>query len=155
MLSHQSIYSLKIKNISDECVRENGYDLRICGEKYYMVNGEVIIPDKKASLIEFQFNDHAEMEPLKTYLFESCEEIQMPSDTAGIMTLRSTLARNGFLTSPTVIDAGYKGKITIALTSLNKAKIKKGSRVIHLIFIKLDKPTEMLYNGSYQGGKII
>ncbi len=88
-------------------------------------------------------------------LFESCEEVKMPADVAGVMTLRSTFARNGFVSPPTVVDAGYKGKITIALTSFYKAKLRKGTRVVHLVFFRLDEPTKMLYSGKYQGGKII
>jgi len=40
ILSHQSIKKLLgkvIMNYVEENVRENGYDLRICGEKYYEV----------------------------------------------------------------------------------------------------------------------
>jgi dCTP deaminase len=41
-LSHQSIRGLLgtvIKNYSVESVRENGYDLRICGEKALKLRG--------------------------------------------------------------------------------------------------------------------
>ncbi|MEW9491657.1 MAG: hypothetical protein TQ35_0005580 [Candidatus Aramenus sulfurataquae] len=88
-------------------------------------------------------------------LFESCEEVKMPAEVAGVMTLRSTFARNGFVSPPTVVDAGYKGKITIALTPFYKAKLRKGTRVVHLVFFRLDEPTKMLYSGKHQGGKIM
>jgi len=65
------------------------------------------------------------------------------------------MARNGFLAPPTVIDAGYKGKIIIALSTLRGGRIRRGFRVVHLIFAKLQEPTLKVYEGSYQGGKLI
>ncbi|ARM75174.1 dCTP deaminase [Acidianus manzaensis] len=157
ILSHQSISKLLgsvILNYSVDSVRENGYDLRICGDKYYEVEGNSSLPEKKSDIVERRFDDYAELNG-RTYLFESCEELKMPNDLAGLITLRSTLARNGFFAPPTVIDAGYNGRITLAISSLYHNKIKKGSRVAHLIFIKLDEPTEKVYEGIYAGGKII
>ncbi|BDC18056.1 dCTP deaminase [Acidianus sp. HS-5] len=160
ILSHQSIKEIIkkegiIRNYTEESIRENGYDLRICGEKYYEVEGNSALPEKKSEIKEIDFKDYAAFYPCKTYLFETCEEFHMPGDLAALITLRSTLARNGFLLPPTIIDAGYEGKITLALSSLYQNKIMRETRVAHVIFLKLDKPTEKSYNGKYQGGIII
>ncbi|AWR96697.1 deoxycytidine triphosphate deaminase [Acidianus sulfidivorans JP7] len=158
ILSHQSIKGLLgnvILNYSEDSVRENGYDLRICGDKYFEVSGNAVIPDVKSEIIERKFEDYATFEGGKTLLFNSCEEFRMPNDLAALITLRSTLARNGFFAPPTVIDAGYNGKITLAISSFLPNKIKKGSRVSHVIFIKLDEPTQKVYSGIYSGGRII
>ncbi|AWS00227.1 dCTP deaminase [Metallosphaera hakonensis] len=156
--NHQSLLKslgTMILNYEKENVKENGYDLRICGDKYWRVIGQAELPEIKSSLEELKFDNYAILEPNNTYLFESCEEVSMPSDTIGIMTLRSTLARNGFIAPPTVIDAGYKGKIIIALSTLRGGKLKKGMGVIHLLFSRLESPTEKVYQGAYQGGKLI
>ncbi|AAY80982.1 dCTP deaminase [Sulfolobus acidocaldarius] len=158
MLPHQHIKQLLdkvLRNYSIDNIRENGYDLRICGEKYYEVLGDAELPNKRSSLREFRFDDFAELKPLKTYLFESCEEFDMPSDLAVLITLKSTMARNGFLAPPTVIDAGYKGKIAIALTPVYSTKLKKGMSTHHLIFLRLDEPSSKTYSGKYQGGVIL
>lgn len=158
ILSHQSIEKLLgqvILNYSEESVRENGYDLRICGDRYFEVLGGSSIPERPSELREIKLQDYALFEPFKTYLFESCEELRMPNDLAALITLRSTLARNGFFLPPTIIDAGYEGKVTLAISSLYQGKIKRGSRVAHLIFFKLDEPTKKPYNGKYKGGRII
>ncbi len=159
ILSHQSIKEIinkgVIRNYVEESIRENGYDLRICGEKYYEVEGNAELPEIKSKIKEIEFKEYSTFYPCKTYLFESCEELNMPKDLAALITLRSTLARNGFILPPTIIDAGYKGKITLALSSFYQNKIAKGTRVAHIIFFKLDKPTEKSYNGKYQGGVII
>ncbi|MGC9105128.1 MAG: dCTP deaminase [Thermoprotei archaeon] len=158
ILSHQSIKSLLgkvIKNYSEESVRENGYDLRLCGDYVLKVVGNPFLPSIVAEVERVPFGDELEMEPLTTYLFESCEELEMPNDLAAVMTLRSTLARNGFLIPPTVIDAGYRGKITIALTPTKRSSVEKGMRAIHLVFLRLDQPTEKPYSGKYLGGVMI
>jgi dCTP deaminase len=159
ILSHQSIKEIiakgVIRNYSEESIRENGYDLRICGEKYYEIEGNAELPNKKSEIKEIEFKDFAIFYPGKTYLFETCEELNMPNDLAALITLRSTLARNGFILPPTMIDAGYKGKITLALSSFYHNRIVKGTRTAHIIFLKLDKPTEKSYNGKYQGGVVI
>ncbi|ACP36523.1 deoxycytidine triphosphate deaminase (dcD-2) [Sulfolobus islandicus Y.G.57.14] len=155
ILSHQSIKKLLgkvIMNYVEENVRENGYDLRICGEKYYEVEEGAKLPSIKAKIREIPFKEVANLSPLNTYLFESCEEFNMPDNLAVLITLKSTMARNGFLAPPTVIDAGYKGKIYLAITSVYGSSLAKGISTHHLIFLELDQKTERIYSGKYQGG---
>ena len=112
-LSHQSIKGLLgtvIKNYSEESVRENGYDLRICGEKALKLRGNAFLPEKPSEYEEVEFGDHMELEPLNTYLFESCEELEMPNDLIALMTLRSTLARNGIVAPPHRDRRGLQGE---------------------------------------------
>lgn len=158
ILSHQSIMKLLgrvITNYSLDNVRENGYDLRICGDKYFEIEEGASLPERKAKLKEIPFGEKADLKPLKTYLFESCEEFNVPEDIAILITLRSTMARNGFLAPPTVIDAGYKGKVFVAITPVYNSSLKKGMATHHLIFFKLDERTDKPYNGNYQGGIVI
>lgn len=99
ILSHQSIMKLLgrvITNYSLDNVRENGYDLRICGDKYSEIEEGASLPERKAKLKEIPFGEKADLKSLKTYLFESCEEFNVPEDIAILITLRSTMARNGF-----------------------------------------------------------
>ncbi|BCU70355.1 dCTP deaminase [Stygiolobus caldivivus] len=158
ILPHQLIKGLLgsvILNYEQNSVRENGYDLRVCGEYYYEVLGGAELPSKKSEIKSIKFGESAVLDPLKTYLFESCEEFNMPSDLAALLTLKSTMARNGFIAPPTVIDAGYRGKITVAVTSLYKSSIRKNSSTHHVVFMRLEEPTEKTYNGQYQYGKVI
>ncbi|MCH4816769.1 MAG: deoxycytidine triphosphate deaminase [Saccharolobus sp.] len=158
ILSHQSIKKLLgkvIMNYVEENVRENGYDLRICGEKYYVVEEGAQLPSKKAKIREIEFRESVKLDPFKTYLFESCEEFSVSDDLAILITLKSTLARNGFLAPPTVIDAGYKGKVALAITPVYNSSMAKGIATHHLILMKLDEKTEKPYNGKYQGGVVI
>ncbi len=42
-------------NYVEDNVRENGYDLRICGEKYYEVEEGAKLPSIKAKIREIPF----------------------------------------------------------------------------------------------------
>jgi dCTP deaminase len=149
ILPHQDIRKLckdgVIKNCVEDSIRENGYDIRI-DKLYEPFNlNELNAPDQEWKLLPNTF-----------YLAVSIEELNMPDELAALITLRSTFARKGFLISPTVVDAGYKGKLTIAFHSPPKSDtLRKGERFVHLIFFELRESTEKPYSGRYQGGKII
>ncbi|MCY0859545.1 MAG: dCTP deaminase [Sulfolobaceae archaeon] len=152
ILPHQKIKEFCesgiIINCAEESIRENGYDLRI-DKLMVLQNGNV-------KELETSHDEYYSLNPNSFYLALSVEELNMPDDVAALMTLRSTFARLGFLISNTVIDAGYRGKITIALHSPPyNYMLKRGERFIHLIFFKLTEKTDKPYSGKYQGGKIL
>lgn len=79
------------------------------------------------------------------------EIVTMPNDLMAFVQLRSTWARKGFMLPPTVIDAGFKGTITLEIASfarLNRLPI--GERFAHIIFAKMSTPSEP-YRGKYYG----
>jgi dCTP deaminase len=90
------------------------------------------------------------------YLGVTREFIEMPNDLMAFVQIRSSYARKGFILPPTVVDAGFKGTLTIELIRCGMTEIKEiiGKRFIHLIFAKLASPSEP-YNGKYQGQKDI
>lgn len=152
ILPHQALeeYCRKgfIVNCSEESIRENGYDLRIANL--------MVLYDDDVKELQYDEQGYYYLAPNGFYLALSVEEINMPDDVAALMTLRSTFARYGFIIPPTVIDAGYKGNITIAIHAPPRPfRLKKGERFIHLIFYKLTERTSMPYSGKYQGGKIV
>jgi dCTP deaminase len=78
------------------------------------------------------------------------EFIEMPNDLMAFVQLRSSWARRGFMLPPTVIDAGFKGQITLEIVSFAAEAVPIGQRFVHLIFAKLTSPSEP-YAGRYQG----
>lgn len=84
------------------------------------------------------------------YLGTTQEWIEMPDDLMGFVQLRSTWARCGIILPPTVIDAGFKGNITLEIVSFKHQKAPIGERFAHVIFAKLSGPT-VGYSGKYQG----
>lgn len=77
------------------------------------------------------------------------EWIEMPDDLMAFVQLRSTWARAGFMLPPTIIDAGFKGNITLEIVRFSDHAIPTGQRFAHLIFAKLTSPSEP-YAGKYQ-----
>jgi len=62
--------------------------------------------------------------------------------------IRSTWARQGFMLPPTIVDAGFRGNLTLEIATLGKAELPVGKPFAHLIFAKLTNPTEP-YRGKY------
>jgi len=87
----------------------------------------------------------------KFYLGVTRETIQMPNDLMAFVEVRSSWAREGFILPPTIIDAGFKGSITLEILhfGLGNAFDILGKRFAHIIFARLTNPT-IPYNGKYQ-----
>ena len=123
----------KIENITP-----NGIDLEL-GNRY-MVNDTI-----------FKFKSEQEFQGF--YLFETKETFHLPLDVVATVFLRSTYARSGVLISPVVIDAGYNGVFTAALTIPNTIKLSPGTRVLHVLFF--DSYESNGYKGKYQNSKVL
>lgn len=83
------------------------------------------------------------------------EVIELPDDLMAFVCLRSSMARKGLIIPPTVVDAGFKGSLTIEIMYdkprmgyLNNCA-PLGERFIHLIFAKTTSPC-VPYEGKYQ-----
>lgn len=78
------------------------------------------------------------------------EAITMPNDLMAFVQLRSTWARRGFMIPPTVIDAGFRGSITLEIAKFGATEyVPVGQRFAHVIFAKLSTPSAP-YAGKYQ-----
>jgi dCTP deaminase len=78
------------------------------------------------------------------------EAVTMPNDLMAFVQLRSTWARRGIILPPTVVDAGFRGQITLEIAAFCAIDLPVGERFAHLIFAKLASPSEP-YAGRYQG----
>jgi dCTP deaminase len=84
------------------------------------------------------------------------EFITMPNDLMAFVELRSTWARKGFMIPPTIVDAGFKGTLTIEIVWFRRKQQVDhmvppvGERFIHLIFAKTLTSADP-YDGKYQG----
>jgi len=76
------------------------------------------------------------------------ETVELPDDLMAFVELRSTWARKGFLLPPTIVDAGFRGTLTLEIVHFGIADFPLGQRFAHLIFAKLTSPTEP-YRGKY------
>jgi dUTP pyrophosphatase len=88
-----------------------------------------------------------------SYLIEFNEIVQMPADVMATVQSRSTLFRVGATFSAGVIDPGYTGAIGGLLQVHNELGIilYKNAKIAQWVFSRLEKPSENLYSGRYQG----
>jgi dCTP deaminase len=78
------------------------------------------------------------------------EFLELPNDLMAFVQIRSSWARMGFMLPPTVVDAGFKGTLTLEIVKFGESiELPIRERFVHLIFAKLSNPSEP-YNGKYQ-----
>jgi len=89
--------------------------------------------------IDLSIGDQLTIEPKAFALAKTREWVEFPIDLVGFCNLRSTYARKGLLIPPTVVDAGFKGKLVIEIANLSNQPytFKQGERFLHLIVAKM------------------
>jgi dCTP deaminase len=83
------------------------------------------------------------------YLGCTKEVLELPDDLMAFVELRSTWARTGLMVPPTIVDAGFRGNLTLEIASFANVPVPYHKRFAHLIFAKLTSPS-IPYNGKYQ-----
>lgn len=85
------------------------------------------------------------------------EYFEFPDDLMAFCGLRSSVARNGLIAPITIVDAGFKGTLTIELHNggNNPLKIYAGDRFLHVIFAKTNSPVQFPYTGTYTGQRSV
>jgi dCTP deaminase len=118
--------SLVLTPFDPECLNGAGYDLRLATE--------VIIS------------------PGCHELAATLERIELGTDVAGIMHIRSSLARAGIIASLALIDPGFRGQLTISLYNAGTKTftMNKGDRFVQVTFHRLGMKTTRPYHGRYQ-----
>lgn len=149
---------LVIRPISEETIRENGVDLRFGNEFCLSIKGQMVL-DTRKSLSADIFYDCKSVDdgsgftipPGRRVLATTGEWVELPNDIIGLVNLRSSFARTGLYIPPTVIDAGFRGEITIEIVGADyPVRVYPGQRFLHVVFAKLRTPSEKGYSGSYQ-----
>jgi dCTP deaminase len=83
------------------------------------------------------------------YLGRTTEYFEFPDDIMAFVQLRSTYARKGILLPPTIVDAGFKGTLTLEIVSFQDQPVPVGERFAHLIFGEMSSQS-VPYAGKYQ-----
>lgn len=136
--------SLKVTPFAEDCLTPNGLDFRIGSEAVFIVPGPAYASRK------VKVQEHLELPASSVLLLLTMEEVEMPDDLVAHVNLRSTFARKGFLIPGTVVDAGYKGRLTLQVHSPPyPTTLRRGERFWHLLFHEV-RPVERSYSGRYQ-----
>ncbi len=146
---------LKIDPLSSDTVRENGVDLRFSGEVASPKNDvDVFIPGESDPNDYYVFLEGEEytLDKGSMILISTLEYVALPDDVVGLVGIRSSYARLGIYTAPTVVDAGYEGRLTITLYSTSfPVRLRRGDRIIHMTLYRAENPSDSPYRGVYKG----
>jgi dCTP deaminase len=149
---------LLIQPFSDDTVRENGIDLRLADEiAHHSGVGEDFLmdPSNEDSIRKcFRIEKGAGSMVVKAgehVLLSTHEYMEMPDDLVGFIELRSTWARHGLSLPPTIIDAGFKGTVTLAVSNNAPYSIalKPQQRFAHIVFVRTSSKVKNTYSGGY------
>lgn len=149
---------LEVRPFSDECVRENGLDLRIGDEVAVLLNNpKPLDPDNfsREELDEYykiiKMGDSLVLQPYMKILVSTLEYLKLPPSIAAFVELRSTFARLGLSIPPTIVDAGFEGQLTLEVHGgAFPVVLKRGMRFAHVVFFEVQGEA-VPYKGRYQG----
>ena len=118
--------SLVVTPFDPKCLSGSGYDLRSAAD--------IMIPHGYHELVA------------------TLERVELGLDVAGVMHVRSSLAREGVIGSLALIDPGFRGQLTISLYNAGSKlfEMKRGDRFIQVTLHRLGKKTSRPYDGRYQ-----
>lgn len=124
--------------------------IKFGGLKFDPVLNDDQFQQNGVDLILYDFNVIRSGVDVKFALGVSLEYVTMPNDLMAFVELRSTWGRSVMSMPPTVIDAGFRGQITLEIWDWQDVDIPVGQRFAHIVFGKLASPSDP-YAGKYQG----
>jgi deoxycytidine triphosphate deaminase len=145
-----------IEDTEEKWVEGSGVDLRAKTFYRLRTSAEFMKDSRKLPEITEVQEDTLVLKPGEYILVETIEKVNMPEDLCALMSNRSSLFRCGASLRTAVIDPGYCGTLTFGLKneSQHEITIEKGARVGQIQFFRVEE-NEKLYEGRYQGGKVV
>jgi len=93
------------------------------------------------------------LSPGGAILATTVEYIMMPVNWAGVLYLKSSLARKGLDHALAgFVDPGFEGQLTMELHSHRPIMLRPGQRIVQLVLYECHEPAHP-YDGRYQGQK--
>ena len=136
-----------------------GYDLR-CGEEFKIftnIKGAIADPKNftEDNFVTIKGESSILIPPNSFALACSLEYFKIPRNVTGLVTSKSSIARCGLGTPPTVLEAGWQGVLTLEMSNhtSNSIRVYANSGAAQILFFQGENP-EVSYadrNGKYQG----
>ena len=136
-----------------------GYDLR-CGSEFKIftnIKGATADPKNfsEDNFITIEGEESILIPPNSFALASSLEYFKMPRNVTGLVTAKSTYARCGLGTPPTVLEAGWHGNLVLEFSNhtSNSIRLYANSGAAQILFFQGEQP-EVSYadrEGKYQG----
>ena len=152
-----------IRPFSKEIIRENGLDMRLdreIGRHNPDLDADFVLDPYKPDDVNIEYVVEKDLDKLviksrEQVLLSTIEYIEVPDNMVGFVELRSTWARHGLIMPPTIIDAGFKGTVTLEVlnSSSNAIMLKPDTRFAHVIFATTLNRVKNAYAGAYLGQK--
>lgn len=91
------------------------------------------------------------------YIVTFNEIVNVPKDMAALARPRSSLLRMGAAMETALWDPGYRGRSQSLLVVHNPhgLRLKRNARLMQLVFFRLGRNAEKVYQGRYQGENIV
>lgn len=134
-----------VEPFNPACINPASVDLRVSLEHVIGLNGwehkhsPVLCPELR-------------LVPGDPVLVSTIEYIKMPHDCAGVLYLKSSLARQGLDHALAgFVDCGFLGNLTCELHAHCPITLHHNQRIVQLVLHRLEAPPESAYCGKYQG----
>ena len=155
--SSEQIREVDGEKIVSYGVSSYGYDVRCSNEFKIFTNTHSSIVDPKSFDPKSFVDVTAEqciIPPNSFALASSLEYFKMPRNVTGLVTAKSTYARCGLGTPPTVLEAGWHGNLVLEFSNhtSNSIRLYANSGAAQILFFQGDQP-EVSYadrKGKYQ-----
>jgi dUTP pyrophosphatase len=136
-------------------IQPNGFDLTLHEVSKFVDHSVIGIDNNsrvlaQASPLEFDVSGKIFLPP-GSYKITLNEQINLPLGIMSLCQTRSSLLRSGVVINSGIGDAGYRGKYQALMTVYNPYGffIEKNSRILQIVFFKLDNTTSRGYEGIY------
>jgi deoxycytidine triphosphate deaminase len=115
-----------------------------------------IEPFEQASLgpagYDLRLSTEVVLGPAEHHLVATMERVELGRGLAGMLHIRSSLAREGIFASLALVDPGFRGQLTISLfnSSRRTVQLGAGERFVQLTLVRLGRDAAAKYEGRYQ-----
>ena len=105
--------------------------------------------------VDLRIDRGVTLKPRQQTLAATIERVELSNKLAGILHIRSSLAREGVIASLALVDPGFRGQLTISLynAGARPVKLKHGEGFIQLSLLRLNTPSHQTYTGKYQDSR--
>ena len=147
---------IKLEPFEKQQVQTAGYDLRLHKNFRIFKSGETHIDVREkfevTKFVDVGWGGDFVIHPGQFVLGSTLEKITLPSDLAGILEGRSSLARIGLVVHATagLINPGTSSFITFEMSNISNLPIKLyvGMRVAQIVFVQMSSPVGKQYGAG-------
>ncbi len=136
---------ISISPFFEDSLTPNGYDLKV---------GELMIPKKEIHIKDGKIK----IDKGTHFLVGTLEEVHVGKRHVAQLWLKSKWARRGVLASFGLVDAGFRGILTLGAYATREIEINIGDKFVQICFFELKSEVEKPYekrSGNYQNQKSI